>query len=707
MGAMASLALALGVSEADAQIFTTGDNSTYRTPTAPVTNEINNLKVTGGTIRMRSSQGEIKGKYGTTEANRMPGIVIWYCRSTIPGGTFFTDLGTGGDDNVTVGPGTIDISGDYIPGSGGGTGTRTYPEGSTVTFTGNDGGKTQTIPDEGPSNGGGFDVVELKGDSPKTTKDCDNNSETVIKQLKQTGARFTNKGKLTLANKVGANHTINEMTNDAGGAGDCGITLKDGATMDIATNYTNTSGYWKLEENSNVNLAGTFTYTAGKMNFACNSNFHYNGTAAQTITGTPGTVETDDFYAYGNLKLSNSEKTPDGNFNVCNDLRTESEVKLTDKIATMLNKTPNNHVFYSLVDGGPETNVEIDGKLVYKNVVPNQMLTFNNKDTKVQFESAADLEFGLDVRQQTQPDKMNDWDATKDVKRKVEVSYAGNGKISHLEVSWEQTDEDGTFTTPGDGNPIRFAEGYNAGQPRKKMIRVGATYNNDIANRIVKYGKDGQAEGILLDPAFAPTSEPGTPNEMVAFNQKLASGSQILLSTQTQKSVSVVNGRWSNPTTWDTGLEPGPNDDVELRTTVWVGDSRAIFGMPGYDGDERAITNATATDGRQYAARSITIENVPNAGLYVNMEDGTLFKNTSTNEIIFKTQMVGESDRVGIFNKNTNAEGEAPNTAGAGMNGIYLSAVTNTAIPVLGAANLNNQGTFTNLGVTEIGECQP
>lgn len=711
MGALASVALTLGVSEADAQNFNTGNGSTYRTPNTPASNTTGGLTVTGGTIRMRSSQGTITGKYGASAVDRMPGIVIWYCNSTIPGGTFFTDLGTGGGGTVTVGPGEIDIAGDYKPGSGGGSTPetkRTY-DGSTVIFTGDDPNKPQTIPDEGPTNGGGFDVVDLKGNGPKQTKECATDSETHIKQLKQAGARFTNKGNLVLANKPNAPHTINEMTNDAGAAGTCGITLKEGGTMDIATNYTNTSGFWKLEDNSNVNLAGSFTYTVGKMDFACNSNFHYMGTAAQTITGTPSTDENTGFYAYGNILFSQSEKTADGDFRVCNDLKTTSEVKLGTFTASMMNKTPANHVFFAL-DGGAEVDVEIEGKLEYWKVSTGTPLTYNNKNTKVTFETANDLNFALFVKGATAPDQATPIDPTEDVSRKINVTYTGTGKISRLQTMWEEGDELGGFVAPAAGKPIRFAEGFDPSQERKKMIRVGATYNNDIANRIINYGKDDPAAGIELTNEN-PTTAPTDPNQLVAFNQKLFSGSDILLSTKTQKSVSIVNGRWSNPATWDTGLEPAPNDDVEIRTTVWVGDQNALFGGAAYDGDERAIIARAqgAQDGTEFAARSITIENVVGAGLYMNINDQTLVQNgkTGANEIAFMTQMVGEKDKVGIFNNNLNPEGETPNTSGANMNGIFLSAVTDNYIPVLGAANWNNAGTFTNNGVAEVGICLP
>lgn len=709
IGAMASLALALGVTEADAQNFNTAVGSTYTVPAGQQTNTINGLSVTGGTIRMRSSQGTITGKYGATKDDRMPGMVIWYCRSTIPGGTFFTDLGTGGDGTVTVGPGEIDIAGDYKPGAGGedpsNTGKREYPEGSNIKLTGSDPNKPQVIPGENPNNttSGGFDVVTLEG-GPKETPDC-GTGDVVIKQLVHNSSTLTNKGNLTLANKPNAPHSAKDIVNAAPVAGTCGITLEPNATLGIE-NYTNTSGFWTLGENSNVNLSGSFTYTEGKMNFACNSNFHYMGDAGQTITGTASTTEGDGFYSYGNILFSNSDKTAGGNFRVCNDLKTTSEVKLEAFTATMLNKTPNNHVFFSL-DGGVETDVEIEGKLEYLNPKANEALTFNNKHTKVTFEASNALtSFALFVKGATAPTEANPINPVEDVTRKINVTYTGSGTISHFATMWESTDELGGFVAPTPGTPIRFAEGFDPSQERKKLIRVGATYTTDVTNRLISYGKDGTANGIFLDDTHNPTSTPTEPNQLVAFNQKLATGSDILLSTKTQKAVSVVNGRWSNPATWDTGLEPASNDDVEIRTTVWVGDKTALFGGSAYTEDERSITNANATDGSQYAARSITIENVPGAGLYMNINDETLFKHTN-NEIVFKTHMEGEADKVGIFNKNTNPESPTPNTGNAaGMNGIFLSAVTDTHIPVLGAANWNNAGVFTNNGVAEVGICK-
>lgn len=726
MGAFASVALTLGVSDAIAQApqhpdlpanfkegtFYTGTASTYRTPSAPVTNGT----VTGGTVRIRHKEGKIDGKYGSgpEEGKRMPGIVIYYCESKIPGGTFFTDLGTEGNGGSEIGnkdpngqnpdSQVIDISGNYDPQ---GNGPRKYADGSTIKFSGNDSNKPQTIPDEGPNNGGGFDIVDLVGDAPKQTKTCATDSETHIKQLKQSGGLFTNKGTLVLANRTDSPHTIDAMVNDAGGNGDCGITLKDGGTMDIATSYTNTSGYWKLESTSNVNMAGEFTYTAGDMKFACNSNFHYMGNTNQTIVKTESAVKDNGFYAYGNLLLSKSDKkTAAGHIKICNDLKTASDFDLftNNGSATILNEADDqvNHVFFT-VDGTPETDKEIMGLLKYNKVKPGAMLTYNNKDTKVKFESATDLTFGLNVRPGVQPDMLKDFSAATDVKRKINVQYSGTGKISHLEASWKEADEDG-FTAPTEGSPIRFAEGYNSNQDRKKLIRVGATYDNDNANRIVRYGRSDAADGINL----VGTDGPAAPEaNLVDFNRKLFNGSDIVLSTKTQKVVSITNGRWSNPATWETGIEPYGTDDVEIRHTVWVGSIGGHFGGDRYEGDERAITSVSQgkTDGTQYAARSITIEDVENAGLYILTDDGTLGRVNGT-DIVFQTQMEGEAGKVGIYNYNTRTHPADQGTTGNGMNGLFLSAVTNNYIPVLGAAMYDNRGTFTNLGVTEVGLCK-
>jgi hypothetical protein len=683
------LILAFAFSEIFAQDFTNNTGGTYQVGTG------------GGTIRMRSSGGKFNGTapYGTN-TNPVPGTVIWYCVNNMNVGglhngtnylpTYYTNLGTA-DNGVKTFLEDVYISGTYNPQGG----NRDYTTNSVVvTYNGTSG--NQVVAGENTSNGTGYYSLVLDGASTKeiATGTTANVSNTFT--LANTSGALTNNGTFNLNNSqpstAGANITNNgtwnfsgagtfastaDFTNNSGGAGG-GVYVNSGAGNVTFTNFANTSGTFQLASGTTVYLTGSFTQAGGTISFNCTSNFHYSG-AAQTILGNGA-----NFASYGNLFLEGTgAKTAGGDVNVCNNLTVSQEVDMApggnDYVLTMLNTNGSATATYS-------GNEEVRGKFRWENMSAGTDYTFNNANTRVTF-SAVPTWFQLDIRQNTAPTNLNNFSLTTDIRRSVTANFSGSGTISSLRIYYEDSDKDGSFT--GDENKLRFAEGYSNTANHQRLVRQGATYTRNItAPKNVVYA-GGSGPGIDLIAAAGG----GTINE-------LSNGSNIVLTTTPLLIVSITNGRWTNPGTWDVGYIPSADDDVEIRHVVWTGIDQAVFGGAAWADDE---VNGSLSGDAGAAANSITIANVSNAALVIGNQDPTM----GTGERIFRTrlQTVNPSYPAGIFNLNTTPNtGDGDGTSATGLNGIWIRP-TSQFTPVLGTLQLTNNGSIMNKSILEIGIC--
>lgn len=671
VGALAAISLLWGAGDAYSTQgnFTNNTGGTY------------NAAATG-VIRMKQNSGQLDGTaaLGATAGTRVPGTVIWMCiQPNIAGPKYYTNLATEGGNKTFTGD--IYVSGTYDPQ---GPGTRTYT-GTTFHFDGT-GATAQVIPGENTTNGGGFDNVALTGAAPKEVAA---NTTVVINGLTHQDGTLTNQGTLVLGAKPST--STGDIVNNVPAAGTGGITIGTGAVT--VNNYTNTNGSLTIPSGGTINVNGTFVHTAGNMAFDCNSNFNYTGTTANQVIAATGAT---GFPHYGNLGVSNSTKVAGGNVNVCNNYVASSELDMApgtnNYTLTMENTTNANHATYT---GG----VEVRGNMQYNNLATGTEYTYNNAETKVTFEIAPTT-FAMDIRQQTAPNtKLNDYQATQDINRKINITYTGTGRISNIATMWEDADAT-SIANPATTLPrLRLAEGWDATKARKKSIRVGATYAVNTTNRTISYGIAGSADGINL-PGSTAYGDPTT----IASTRSFLSGSDLVLSTAIQKVISIANGRWSNPATWDAGVVPNLNDDVDINTVVWVGDERALFGGAAFAGNE--IDGAVDGDAGA-AANSITILNGDGKALFISNQDPNMSKRGSTNEIVFRTKTEGAG--TGIFNTNTTANTATPETnttTPAGFNGIWISSVTGSYSPVLGGSQITNGGPITNNGFLEVGICQ-
>lgn len=684
------LLFAFALSDLFSQDFTNNTGGTYQ------------VGASGGTIRMRSSGGKFDGTapYGTS-TNPVPGTVIWYCDNNINVGglhngtnylpTYYTNLGTAGTGTKTFLE-DFYISGTYNPQGG----NRDYTS-NTVTVTYNGTSGNQVIAGENTGNGTGYYSLVLDGASTKEVSS--GSTVTVANEFNLTNASgaLTNNGTVTLNNAAAstadANITNNgtwnfsgsgtfassaDFTNSASGAGG-GVFVTSGAGNVTFNNFANTDGAFQLASGTTVYMNGSFTQTGGTITFDCASNFHYSG-GAQTILANGA-----NFASYGNLFLEGTgAKTAGGNIDVCNNLTVSQEVDMApganDYILTMLNTGGSATANYS-------GNEEVRGKFRWQNMTTGNTYTFNNANTQVVF-SAVPTWFQLDIRQQTQPSQMNNFQNQYDIKRSITANFSGTGTISSLKIYYEDTDKDPSFN--GNENLMRFAEGYSSTANHEKLVRSGATYTRVLtAPKNILYA-GGSGPGIDL------VASGGGGNVY-----QLTDGSNILLTTTPMTIISVTNGRWTNPATWDVGYVPTANDDVEIRHVVWTGIDQAVFGGSAWTDDE---VDGSASGDAGAAANRITIANVSNAALIIGNQDPTM----GTGERIFRTRLVAVTGFLtpGIFNLNQNANtGDGDGTSATGLNGIWVRP-TGQFTPVLGTLGLTNQGSIMNKSIIEIGICQ-
>ncbi len=688
------LLFALAYSEVFSQDFTNNTGGTYQVGTG------------GGTIRMRSSGGRFNGTaaYGTL-TNPIPGTVVWYCNTNMNIGglhdgtnylpTYYTNLGTNGTGVKTYLE-DIFISGTYQPLGG----YRDYTtNGVIVTYNQTSG--NQTIAGEYSGNGTGYYSLVLTGGSTKEISAGATASVANTFTLSNTSGALTNNGTMNLnntqASTADANITNNGtwnfsgsgtftsttlFSNNSGGAGG-GVYVNSGTGNLNFNDFSNQSGTFQLASNTTVYMNGSFTQSGGTISFDCASNFHYSG-GAQTILGNGA-----NFASYGNLFLvGTGSKTAGGNVSICNNLTVSQEVDMApganDYILTMLNTNGTGVATYT-------GNEEVRGKFRWQNLNTTTTYTFNNANTQVQFSSVPTW-FQLDIRQQTVPTNLNNFSNSTDIRRSVTANFSGTGTISSLRIYYEDSDKDGSFN-PSAENLLRFAEGFSSGSPHQKLIRVGNIYTRNItsAPKNILYA-GGTGSGINLISAGGG----GTVYE-------LSDGSNIVLTGTPLTIVSVTNGRWTNPGTWDVGYVPSAVDEVEIRHIVWTGIDQAVFGGTAYADDE---VDGSASGDAGAAANSITIANVSGAALVIGNQDPTMGSGGA--ERMFRTRLtdVAGFQPAGIFNLNTNANtGDGDGNSATGLQGLWIRPYTTQFTPVLGALRLTNNGSIMNKSILEIGIC--
>jgi len=490
----------------------------------------------------------------------------------------------------------------------------------------------------------------------------------------QSGSNFnvTGTGAVSFNGTLALNGTL---TANDGGAGNLGTVTFAGATTIGSTGVLNLGTGNNLVISSSIANNGDGT----NLNFACGSNITYNG-GAQTILPTLN----QDGKRYGNLFLSGTGLKTGGTASYGNDINVCGNFSLD---GGNLDMVANNGTFRMVTPTATATYTDMNEVVGLFSRVTNttaQAYTFNNSNTIITLAADADnpTSITLNVRPGTNP---FDYNSTTDVNRKINLSYAGNaGDFAMTVRAAYREDERTSWAAPYTQASLRMYEATN--QPAREKVGTGATPTRSAAT--------SSALGYVELSGIGNTSTATLPNGIGLF----ASGNDLVLAAGPTTFYSITDGRWTNPNTWDEGVRPSEDDNVEIRHMVYAGIAGPFAGTVATGN----TTSEASVYGTNPAANSIVIANLPNAAFILGNEDNGatyVFKTKSTLGVTFQnlnTNTMQPAFGTGIADKSTFF-------TNPGFNGVWITPYgPNPA--VLETNAIQNNGTINNEGIIEINQ---
>jgi hypothetical protein len=430
-------------------------------------------------------------------------------------------------------------------------------------------------------------------------------------------------------------------------------TVQSGVTLSLANS---TDAKLQLDAGATLDIAGVLENNLPartNWTFDANSTIRFTSTAAgQTI---PYTVASNP---YGNVYTSGGTKStqPGGDVVMAGNLRVESD-NITVASTRVWNMTSASAtVTYS----GAGENSEIIGKM-QRTISGTGLYIFNNDKTRVEFTAGTlPTTMTLAVFPGTDP---NNYNNTRDVQRKVTVSWSGsNDWTATFRVGYKESE----IPSGVDQSSLRFYESPTSGTPEK--VSTGIAYTRSAAS--------GANLGFIELAGIQGTATPA-PNGR-GF---IASGNDLLLRGGPSVFYAIRSGRWSNPNTWDEGVEPSPSDEV------------VIDGFTVHAGYVRETDNYTgAEEYPERLAAKITIGDRDNSALLFGSPINDRPKTFSLN-------MAAAGELINNrFGTATITDGE-PDTSNSPIDAglVVYNGIT------LQAKSLRNNGTLFNFGEIEVG----
>lgn len=587
-----------------------------------------------GTIELLGTTNTFTGTnpLASSAALRVPGLVSYADNAVgnqniFPG--YYTDLDMADVAVKQFAATSVFIGGNYTTAGG----DRNYGT-SLITY---DGAAGQAVAAENTGNGGGYNNVEFTNVGLKslTAGTALVNGTTGIDATTVGGgvavngptAVLTTVGNLTqdplagdlsvlgsgavnvqgATNALGANATISAGTLSLGDG-----TNPSATTVTGALNLTGATGLLAANASSTLNVDGGFTNSdATRLNqtFAANSTIDYQDGATSIVT-------TDATKPYGAFIISKSN----GPINATNNGGTENDLEIATSFAMSGGSGSNLDMLGSTggmvnLTSGTAGNVtyaaneEVVGQFRRThNVVTGQDYVFNNAATVANFTTAPTG--GTYFAVIANPNGTTaQYDNTRDIKRDINIDYNYTAWVADITAGYQASDvnEDGAWIGGYTESQLRFREGDATSDEK---VSTGSTYTRVTSG-------PGSLGSVKL-PGITPDSNPV---DGLADGGFLA-GNDLILRAGPAIWYSVVPGRWSNPATWDEGVEPPTDAEVVVRHNVHAGFVRPIDGF----------TTDEATPGAM--ATKITVQ-APNATFPT------------------PTLMIGSSDIVGTFATST------------------------------------------------------
>lgn len=586
--AVSAFCLFFQAAGADAQNLLNSTNGTicnygtieFRTSSGTLTNNnstFSTTNMTTGTIQFDGITNTFNGSnsLGASTALRVPGLVNYASASSASQSIqarYYSSLEMTNSGTKAI-PDAVYVSVDYSAAGGNRTYNGTfYYDGGNQNVFGENGvsGGTNRYNNLSLINGGTKTVttgsIVLDGGlfSSSTTALVMNSSLTV-------GTSATLNGTVLIANSsnytVGTSaSTFNNLVTVTSGSlianlGGSSIVISSSGSLVLVT--TNT-GAITLASGIPMTIYGSFANNSGttaNLSFDCNSFVVYAGSGAQTLVSS-GTVSPN---SYGNLTTLNGTKTANGNVGICGNLLVNGGnidmVTTASYLLTMITHTSS--VTFA------NASEEVIGRM-RRTVGATNFYTLNNTNSTFTFTSVSKPTY---VEFNSIPNYApSNFVATTDINRKVNLSYAGSTDwIATVSVGYTAAETGASWAPTTSESTLRFYESSTTSASIEKVATADALVTNVYTRTTT-----GTMHALSLVNVHGTTATT-VPNGL----KYVASGMDLLMRGGPTTFNAIADGRWSNPNTWDEGVQPSPTDFASIDGyTVHVGYLRTNDNYP-------------------------------------------------------------------------------------------------------------------------------
>lgn len=379
------------------------------------------------------------------------------------------------------------------------------------------------------------------------------------------GATFTmdNIGSVTFSGAVNIQSTGGTIDMTSSGSGlltvNSSLTLANNADANLVLDAAR-----RMNVSNGGSYVNSFDATGTNVTFNSSSIVDFKG-AGQVI---PATVSTNP---YGNLySTSSGSKTTNGDVYFAGNLSVNTGNLTFASGKTLFMQDLNKSVIYNdpANDASTDGASEVVGAMrLIGTTTGNQFATatpyrFNNHMMLVNFSAVTPSNpnyFEINSQPATNP---NQYDNTRDVNRKITIAYDISAWTASITAGYKATDVPaqtpvGTWATTSFETNIRFWETKSGGTPNAEKVATGSAYTRNQGGTIHYV----ELAGITRTAAdIDGTADAG-----------FFSTNDLLLRAGPSVFVTKADGRWSNPGTWDEGVQPSSLDQAEIKHTVHVG----------------------------------------------------------------------------------------------------------------------------------------
>lgn len=466
--------------------------------------------------------------------------------------------------------------------------------------------------------------------------------------------------------------TIATLSGNAG-------TIRSTSTGTVAfTNAATSSGTittatGTLDFNNDINSTGTVSVTgAGNVFFGgsvASSVLTFDPASTATYDGAAQSIAVPSSGGYGNLVLDGSaNKTGPSGFTVAGNLTLNRSLAMASgQVLTMTSTTGTNVSGTGEVTGSVRRNHTFTAASPY---------SFNRANVTMTFASTAAGDMTLTMTPATAPSTLA---TAKYVERRYDFSATSvPGNLTAMQLYYDETSEDNANVT----NTTRLGIRTRDGATWAKLFTTG-------------YTRDANTAGLVtLTNLNYPAATLAAVDEFGLY--------QVTL-------ISAATGNWATAATWDEGVTPTNDDDVEVATPVTVAADVA--------GTDRPASVLVKTGGSlNLSAGSLAILgtlDVTNDGSITSSSGRTLSGTSWTNNTSGTSILNGDVSFTSLtntagtltFNGGASSITGAVSNAAAGVINVggTLSIATGSASTVTSAGNISVTGTGTlNVGASGV-----